>query len=311
MEKTTKTTLQQILEKHPDKYPRHLEERFARILNRISEFWGTQQLNDYFHDLLVDYRGNRQGFPPEVASEILALSLLHEVEPQKEDVWSHVTAQAKQELESLGYAFTPKGFFKSVSSGNVRAAVVFLSAGVDVDIRDGREWTPLMWSAFHGSEAMALLLLNKGANPKARDKGGYTPLHWAALNGYAGVVRLLIHKGADVNARSHYGITPLLQAAARGQTLVAQLLLKAGADPNQTSDDGWTPLHKAVANDHAETVKVLVSSGADVHSRYHNGTTPLAAALKKKNMALVSALRQAGGGDEDENQVNHPGKSVP
>lgn len=175
MEATANEGLHQVLERHPDKYPRHLKERFGRIFDRISELGGALAPNNYFHELLVDYRGDRQGFPAEVASEILALSLLHEAEPRKEDVCAHVTQQTKQEPASMGYPFMPKGFFKSASAGNACAAVVFLNAGVEVDLRDGREWTPLMWAAFHGSEAMALLL-NKGADLHARYRNGTTPL---------------------------------------------------------------------------------------------------------------------------------------
>lgn len=60
-----------------DKYPRELEKRFPRILDKIAELWGKPELEAYFDDLLLDRRGNRQGFPPEVSSEIFFLNTLH------------------------------------------------------------------------------------------------------------------------------------------------------------------------------------------------------------------------------------------
>src|SRR5690242_6266983 len=54
--------------------PIHLACRFPRIMNRIASLWRRPaHLDPYFDDLLTDKRGGRQGFPFEVARELLAL----------------------------------------------------------------------------------------------------------------------------------------------------------------------------------------------------------------------------------------------
>src|SRR5262245_23258080 len=54
--------------------PTELANRFPRIVNRIARLWRAPlQLDRYFEDLLTDTRGNRQGFPLGVLSELVGL----------------------------------------------------------------------------------------------------------------------------------------------------------------------------------------------------------------------------------------------
>jgi len=67
--------LQKLLGTQADKfYPRQLAEQFPRIADRIVELWRQgSALEAYLDDLLIDRRGNRQGFPPEMLMEILGI----------------------------------------------------------------------------------------------------------------------------------------------------------------------------------------------------------------------------------------------
>jgi hypothetical protein len=73
--------------------PIHLACRFPRIMNRIAALWKRPaHLDPYFDDLLTDKRGGRQGFPFEVARELLALREHYQtnVFPRRECVWQKV-----------------------------------------------------------------------------------------------------------------------------------------------------------------------------------------------------------------------------
>lgn len=49
-------------------------ERFPNVLNKISGLWGTRDLDKLIDELIMDSReGSRQGFPVEVAEELLLL----------------------------------------------------------------------------------------------------------------------------------------------------------------------------------------------------------------------------------------------
>jgi hypothetical protein len=60
------------LSKLPDDVrPKELPEQFPRIVNRLSSLWRhADELMEYLNDLLVDMRGDRQGFPMAVAMEL-------------------------------------------------------------------------------------------------------------------------------------------------------------------------------------------------------------------------------------------------
>ena len=60
----------------PDPWP-IIAASFPRIAAKIRELWGKRALDDYFAKLVVDERGGRQGFPPEVLVAILEVARLH------------------------------------------------------------------------------------------------------------------------------------------------------------------------------------------------------------------------------------------
>ncbi len=275
-------------------YPRLLEDKFPRVFSKLVELWETPHIDAYLQDLLMDKRGgDRAGFPPEAAKEIFRLSnFLHELQEQGKAVsaWDEVPQYKREEMAQYGYDFTPQGLLKSVEDGNQDAVQVFLSCGVDLEVRDERNWTPLMISSFNGNEAFALLLIKCGAKISANDMNGYTPLHWAAFNGYANVVKMLLEKGADPNTQSQFGWTALMQAATRGHLFACAYLIAQGADVNLASFDGWTALHKAANNGYTQIVKLLLDKGANRYAKYQDGSTPLDLASKSGHRDIIALL---------------------
>jgi hypothetical protein len=70
--------------------PHQLPERFPRIMNQIALLWRRPvQLDRYFEELLIDSRGDRQGFPFAVALELSTLKDYHQskVSPKQVCVW--------------------------------------------------------------------------------------------------------------------------------------------------------------------------------------------------------------------------------
>ena len=48
-----------------------LEQGFPRITEKIVETWGGPEVNRYLRSLVFDERGDRHGFPFEVATELM------------------------------------------------------------------------------------------------------------------------------------------------------------------------------------------------------------------------------------------------
>lgn len=72
--------------------PLALFRQFPRITNMMAGMWqDPQSFRPYLHDLLTDRRGHRQGFPPEIAQELLELRIHYEdIYPAMLDVYKDV-----------------------------------------------------------------------------------------------------------------------------------------------------------------------------------------------------------------------------
>lgn len=282
--------LLRILDNRERNYPHALATHFPRVLGHILSLWETPDIEDYFYQLMVTTRHSRQGFPPEVAADIIYLSMVYARKKHSNDDTWDPSNKARRAIEGRGIPFSLEGFFKSTELGMYDVVGLFLSGGADIHTFDERNWTPLTIAAFNGHRRVAKLLLKGGANVHVVDKAGYTALHWAAFNGYSKVVSLLLDYDADVNARSSHGWTPLIQASTRGHLSVASILIERGADLNIASRDGWTSLHKAVSNGHEALVKLLFSKGADANAETQDGVSVLDLARRTKNEQFSSLL---------------------
>jgi hypothetical protein len=69
------------LERLPEEVrPRLLCERFPRIVNQLAACWADVGLIDHLlQDLLIDHRGGREGFPPDVVEEVALLYEYHDM----------------------------------------------------------------------------------------------------------------------------------------------------------------------------------------------------------------------------------------
>lgn len=291
-------TLAPIFKGKEDLYPVALEGKFARVFNNIMKRWGTTQCDDYLEDLIVDKRGGRQGFPPDVAGDIVRLSKVHarfmevraaQLAP-KGDPWKD--EQIKRLLTNEQIEYSMDGFWQAVELGNDRALKIFLRAiGVKPDEKDPLGATPLIKTAMLKRKAAAELLLEAGADVNAGNAQGLTALHWAAFRGFADIAAMLLDKGADPNARGGPGVTPLMQASMNGHAEICSLLLAKGARVGETDHEGMTALHKAAGDGHAEVVRRLVAAGADPEAKGANGATPRSVAERRKNAEVIAALR--------------------
>lgn len=310
--------LLRVLEGKTEHYPHALEKNFPRVFGKIMALWDSPNLQDYFMDLVVDKRGGRVGFPPDVAAELVHLSLVHaaqhkpqtsndawDVSPEaflgfgsspsaeKPKVWRELPASIFTQIESTGVRCSLEGFLRAAESGNRAALGLFLTAKVNTEIRNERGWTALMLAAFHGHAEAVDLLLSHDANVFASDNGGNTALHWAAFSGQVNCARLLVEHHADVDARSAFGWTPLLQATARRHLEIVMLLINFGANLDATEQDGNTALHQAAASGYAEIIRPLLAHQADTKLKNSEGDTPVKLAIKNGHELAIKLLLSA------------------
>jgi hypothetical protein len=84
--------LLKFLNNREQNYPRALEYHFPRIFEKIMALWDSLEFDAYLAELMTTSRINRQGFPQEVASDIIYLSMLHERKSQAGEInnWAQV-----------------------------------------------------------------------------------------------------------------------------------------------------------------------------------------------------------------------------
>jgi hypothetical protein len=131
-------------------------------------------------------------------------------------------------------------------AGRMRA---WLEAGGAIDGYDGGGWTPLLWAAARGHEAVVGLLLDRGADAgRAHRWSGALALHLAGQSGSVACARLLLDRRPDLidavlDVNGH-GV--LLQAVFYGHLDLAGFLLQRGADAAITTARGLGPFDLAM-----------------------------------------------------------------
>ena len=110
-------------------------------------------------------------------------------------------------------------------NGHLPVVQKLLAAGAFVNMSD---WTPLMYAAMNGHNAVVLELLTGGAEIDAQADNGFTALICAARGGHKEVVQILLDKKANPNIASDRGETALDWAMKTSNTDAAELLRKAG-----------------------------------------------------------------------------------
>lgn len=296
-------------------YPHGLEEKYPRIFEKIMFLWDKPGMSDYFAELMMPVRQDRVGFPPEIASEIVRLSLVHftsHAPDKSNDVWEVSTEKfasfkpsvnienakawkppplsTAQAIGKLGFPCTARGFHRAAETGDRRAVALFLEARVNTEIADERGWTPMMLAANKGYDEVIGVLFKHQANVNARDVLSNTALHWAADAGQLSSAKLLIVNHAEVDACNQSGVTPLALAATRRHLGIVLLLIDAGANLDLSARDGSTALHQAAAAGYTEIVRTLLFHGTDKCIKNFDGDTPLSLAEKNNQTAVIKLL---------------------
>lgn len=192
-------------------------------------------------------------------------------------------------------------FYEAIRNDDLSSLRALLKTS-DVNLKDGRETTPLMYAAAFGSLDAMKLLLAAGADVNAKNAFSATALLWCAHD--LAKVRLLIDKGADVNVHSKQGMTPLVIAALDdGAVDVVKLLIEKGANPSEPGAFNMTPLGAAAYSGQTAAAKLLLEKGVEVNVKDERGDTPLINAATYGNVELIRMLLAHGA---DVNAVDAP-----
>ena len=301
--------------KAPEKFPTGLEARYPRLLQQMLVKWDNpHEMEAYLKDLVVDQRGNRQGFPHDILKEILFIANLFEkwrserkrkappnvialIAPGLVDGLEKAQRPASEELERE-MRLTKLKLQRDDAPG-------MGELGVLLNQRDKDGMTLLMHAACYGAEKCMIQLLKSGANPHMADTAGNTALHWAVTMTRLRAAEILMYFGADPTRKNSAGVGSLALAAIKPDSTLASRLVDYGADVNMPDGKGDFPLHKAASSGASETVRFLLLAGALKDMKNRAGQSPLdlnnsthaAAVLKVFNEHQAEMLRNSMGGE--------------
>ena len=234
---------------------------------------------------------------------------------------------AKRFLKLRGYDFNEESFFKAAADGDVMAVNGFISAGININVKNKDDDTALTAMAAKGNARVIDALLRGGADVNAKGRNGWTALLLALQEEHAdvvdlllaqpnldlkaetpdkmtalmvavwhqqeGAVRALLKRDADVNHQDNDGDTSVHGAALYRNAKILGLLLDAGANPNLKNKLGGTALMWAAAYGHEDIVRNLLNRGADPKIRDIDGVTAAGWAAKNGRTNILMMLRAA------------------
>ena len=266
------------------------------------------------------YWGTHMRMEPSAPSRSLALDLLRRYDDHisAEILWVSVNTDW-----GAGYIRSLKPFsaLHCISYFGIAevASDLIRTKRWDVNQRDSRGLTPLMWAARHGrEEVVKLFLQQKRTQPDMLDtEYGRTTFSWAAESGHEGVVRIFLsppfvnpgstgrrwgtaqlmgllsgRKYVNPDSPDKGGRTPLSWAASNGRDGVVKLLLgREDVSSDRPDNDGRTPLSWAAGNGCDEVVKLLLGwEDVSPDTPDDHGRTPLSWAAGDGRDGIVKLL---------------------
>ena len=193
----------------------------------------------------------------------------------------------------MGAGMTPLHY--AAYYGYVPVVDYALKNGVDINIKDSRNLSPVWFSVSGKRPAMLRKLAALGADLSIKNPQGDDMLFRAASAGDAEVFGILLDKGFKADAKNAFELTPL-QYAARGDAVdIIKLLATKGADLRAGTDPSFTLLHHAVLSGKTGAIHYLLDNGLDINARHQGtGMTPLILAVDFGNTEGARALVMRG-----------------
>lgn len=197
----------------------------------------------------------------------------------------------------------------AVRTGQPDVVKKLLNDGMDPNIIDNHNESPLMVATRAGFDEVVKVLLEFHANPNiihvvapgddgiefdVKYRRGMTALMYAAEDNQYGIMKLLLEYGADLNTTDAEGKTPLIFMAKANSLEMVKILLAKGADPNVKPLYGRTALMYAIEHKNDEMIKELVAKGADLKSADRISSTTLMQAVLTGDLDLVKMCIEKG-----------------
>lgn len=191
--------------------------------------------------------------------------------------------------------------FTAIKNNNLTAVKQLIESEVDIEQRNEKGETPLMYAVYLERNAIGKILIESGADVNAQDKVLNSPFLYAGAEGNLEIVQLSLKHGANFSIFNRYNGSALIPAAEKGHVEVVKLLVNYPDYPiDHINRLGWTALMEAIVLSnggavHIQIVDELIKGGVNVNIPDADGITPLQHAQKRNYTSIVKLLKTAGG----------------
>jgi len=183
------------------------------------------------------------------------------------------------------YQSSYKDFFDAAKKGTVEDVRYFVeSKGVDVNVKNGWDSTPLHYAAKYNPDVEVLkYLISAGADVNAENCYGWIPLDLTNMEGK----RCILREAWGSPYESLY--ESIFDAAKNGTVRDMRYFVEDKCvDVNIAKKNGWTPLHIATAyNPDVAIMRYLIFKGANVYAEDMDGEIPLAYADTSEKKSIL------------------------
>lgn len=272
--------------------PKLLIDHYPRIAERVAQMWGREALVVFLNDLLFDTRGDREGFPPDVAHELFVIQREHDRVMgigSEAAIWGYEEALRTESAIHLD-AFDLSVYLEASKQGKIDVLREQLQGGAHIDAPDVDGLTAFWWSVFYGHIDAAEFLLQNGAHANVANAQGQQAAHLFAAGDHSNGLNLLLRFGTRLNIADHQGVTPLMMAAAKGRIGTVALLLEQGLLVDQQDRQGKTALHYAADGGHRRVIELLLSHSADPRLLNQHGQSAYEVAMLHPDSAKIKPL---------------------
>ncbi|KAJ9576404.1 hypothetical protein L9F63_006760 [Diploptera punctata] len=139
---------------------------------------------------------------------------------------------------------------------------------IDVDSKNSRGQTPLLFAAAHKGRLIAIKTLHElGADVSESDFDDNCGLHYAALCDDVEAVDWFVKQNVDLNSENNEMKTPLWLAVDNNNVEAVKKLLELGAEVNITDNINRTPLYIAHRKGNSVLKNMLIEFGASITSK--------------------------------------------
>ena len=178
-----------------------------------------------------------------------------------------------------------RSIHRAATEGDIEQIKRFLSEGVDMDLLDEKESTPLCYAIKAGKTETGRFLVDAGADVNA---GFWPPLCAAVDANDISMAEYLIAHGARVDLPRRW--PPLEQASYSSSVEMVELLIDKGDGINGM----WRAWEGAIEEGRRDIWELLMRKGMDINSVDEDGATPLGLAMILENDDMVEFLMARG-----------------